>query len=536
MAITSGTPWENQRMPRYPRLKKSASFDVVVIGGGITGLSAAYFLKEAGKKVCLLERGHIGSGDTACTTAHLTYVTDIRFAQLVKVFGEARARTYWQGGATAIDAIETIANEHDIKCQFCRVPGFLHASLHGNKAEAKQLADEADLAHKLGFDARFVETAPLVNRPGILFSNQAKFHPMAYLAGLAKAVHGGGSVISEQTEVKEVEADPLRIKCDDLEIQCDYLVIATHVPMMGISGLVSATLLQTKLYPYSTYAIGAAIPRGRVAEMSLWDTSDPYYYLRIDRGTKNDYVIFGGGDHKSGQLGDNNAPFQDLKKTLKEILPEAQVDLRWSGQVIETNDGLPFIGETAERQFVATGFSGNGMTLGTLSGMMARDAVLKRENPWQKLFAVDRKKIRGGTWEYLTENVDYPYYYLKDRLAPAETTATRSVQRGSAKVVKIDGQRVACSRDSAGKLTSVSAVCTHMGCIVHWNGAEQSWDCPCHGSRFSPDGAVLAGPAETPLEPVKLPPAEKAKSTRSKNGKKPAEKGNRQLATMHKSR
>ncbi len=435
-----------------------------------------------------------------------------------------------------LNAIEAIAAEHEMKCEFRRVPGFLCAPLHENKGEAKQLESEADLARKLGFDARFVDTAPLVNRPAIRFSNQAKFHPMAYLAGLAKAVHGGGSVISEKSEVKEIESDPMRVKCDDLEIDCDYLVIATHVPMMGITGLVSATLFQTKLYPYSTYAIGAVIPRGQLSEMSLWDTSDPYYYLRIDGGTKNDYAIFGGGDHKTGQIADNNAPFQDLKKTLKEIVPQAQIDLCWSGQVIETNDGLPYIGETAERQFVATGFSGNGTTLGTLAGMMARDAVLGRENPWQKLFAVDRKKIRGGAWDYLKENIDFPYYYLKDRIAPAETTATRSIPRGSAAVVKLDGQRVACSRDDAGKLISVSAVCTHMGCIVHWNGAEKTWDCPCHGSRFSPDGAVVAGPAETPLEPVKLPPAERAKSTHSRNGKKPDGKSSRQCAAMQNSR
>ena len=520
MAIVSGTPWESKRMPRFPRLKKGGHFDVVVIGGGITGLSAAYFLKEAGRKVCLLERSHIGSGDTACTTAHLTYVTDIRLSRLVKTFGEDAARLFWQGGLAAVDAIERIANEHDIRYEFRRVPAFLHAQLHGNRGEAKQLEDEADLAAKLGFDARFVRSVPLVNRPGILFSNQAKFHPMAYLAGLAKAVHGGGSVISEETEAKEIESDPLRVKSDKLEIRCDYLVIATHVPMMGVTGLVSATLFQTKLYPYSTYAVGANIPRGQWAEMSLWDTSDPYYYLRIDSGQKSgqktDYAIFGGGDHKTGQIDDTNRPFDDLTHTLKQLLPEADIDRRWSGQVIETNDGLPYIGETAERQFVATGFAGNGITLGTLAGMMARDAALKRENPWQKLFAVDRKKIRGGTWEYLKENVDYPYYYVRDRLAPAESDSMRDVKRGSGQVVKIDGQRVACSRDASGKLTTVSAVCTHMGCLVHWNAAESTWDCPCHGSRFKPDGSVIAGPAETPLEPVKLSAIAKSKSRSAK--------------------
>ena len=425
MPITSGTPWESARLPRFPRLKKSGHYDVAVIGGGITGLSAAYFLKQAGKKVCLLERNHIGSGDTACTTAHLTYVTDMRLSKLVKNFGKQAAGAFWHGGATAIDAIEQIAAEHDIRCQFRRVPAFLHSALHGNKGEARELEDEARLAAELGFDAQFVKAAPLVDRPGILFSNQAKFHPMMYLAGLAEAVNGGGSVISEETEAKEFEADPMVVKSDKLQIKCDYLVIATHVPLMGVTGLVSATLFQTKLYPYSTYAIGAQIPRDKWSEMSLWDTGDPYYYLRIDRGAKTDYAIFGGGDHKTGQADDTNEPFDDLKKTLKELLPQAKIDRRWSGQVVETNDGLPFIGETAERQFVATGFAGNGMTLGTLSGMMARDAVLGYENPWQELFAANRKRIRGGTWAYLKENIDFPYYYLKDRISPADGQSSR---------------------------------------------------------------------------------------------------------------
>jgi Rieske Fe-S protein len=171
--------------------------------------------------------------------------------------------------------------------------------------------------------------------------------------------------------------------------------------------------------------------------------------------------------------------------------------------VIETNDGLPYMGETAQRQFVATGFSGNGMTFGTIAALMARDAVLGRENPWKKLFSVERKKIRGGTWDYLVENVDFPYYYLKDRLLSTEGTSTSRVKRGEGKLLNLDGERVACSRDADGKLHTVSANCTHMGCIVHWNKAEETWDCPCHGSRFQVDGTVLAGPAESSLEEVK---------------------------------
>ncbi len=184
--------------------------------------------------------------------------------------------------------------------------------------------------------------------------------------------------------------------------------------------------------------------------------------------------------------------------------------------MIETTDGLPYIGETAENQFVATGFSGNGMTFGTLAGLMARDAALKQDNPWSKLFSVSRKKLRGGIWNFLSENIDYPYYYVRDRISASAGTSVRAVKRGEGKILDLDGQKVACSRDAEGKVRTLSAYCTHLGCLVRWNGAEQTWDCPCHGSRFHPDGKVLAGPAERPLEAP-----EKSSKPEAKNGAKP---------------
>jgi Rieske Fe-S protein len=210
--------------------------------------------------------------------------------------------------------------------------------------------------------------------------------------------------------------------------------------------------------------------------------------------------------------------YKKLEEMLGRLIPTAKVDRRWTGQVIETNDGLPYIGETAERQFVATGFAGNGMTFGTLAAMMATDAILGQKNPWADLFSVNRKKVRGGTWDYITENVDYPYYMLRDWLKGAEADQPSQVKRGDGKILKIDGERVACSRDEDGKLHAVSAVCTHMGCLVHWNSTEHTWDCPCHGSRFEATGEVIGGPAEKPLEEVKIPAA-KRKAATAQNGK-----------------
>jgi len=209
-------------------------------------------------------------------------------------------------------------------------------------------------------------------------------------------------------------------------------------------------------------------------------------------------VIFGGEDHKTGQAENTNACFGRLERSLLQVIPDAKVTHRWSGQVIETPDGLPYIGETAERQFAATGFSGNGMTFGTLAGIMATDYVLGRKNPWTDLFNPRRKTLRSA-WNYLVENKDYPYYMFRGRFAGAAEQQLRSIPRGRGKVIEYKGQQVAAYRDESGTVALRSAICTHMGCLVDWNDAERTWDCPCHGSRFEPDGSVIAGPSEQPL-------------------------------------
>ena len=233
-----------------------------------------------------------------------------------------------------------------------------------------------------------------------------------------------------------------------------------------------------------------------------WDTSDPYYYLRIDPQRTDDYAIFGGEDCKTGQEADPQAVFRRLEKRLHDVLPQAVVQDRWLGQVVETNDGLPFIGESAGQQFIATGFCGNGFTLGTLSAMMARDRYLSRKNPWFELFAVNRRKFHGGTWRYVTENLDYPYYMLRDRLIKAEGDSTDDLKVGEGKILKLNGKKAAAYRGQDGRVHFLSPVCTHLKCIVHWNSADKTWDCPCHGSRFKATGEVFSGPAEEPLENI----------------------------------
>jgi Rieske Fe-S protein len=213
-------------------------------------------------------------------------------------------------------------------------------------------------------------------------------------------------------------------------------------------------------------------------------------------------VLLGGEDHKTGQEEDPNTRFARLEDALTRLCPEIEITHRWSGQVIETIDGLPYIGEMAPRQFAATGFSGNGMTFGTLGAMMAADAATGRTNPWAELFDLKRTKVLGGLWDYLRENKDYPYYLIRDRFAGPETRSLRAIPRGAGRIAEVDGRRVAAYRGPDGAVTLLSPVCTHMGCHVAWNTAENAWECPCHGSRFKPTGQVISGPAEAPLERI----------------------------------
>ncbi len=502
--MTSQSFWrETAPSLRFPPLDNDLKADVVVVGGGITGLTAAYLLLKARKSVVVLDRDRVGGGETGQTTAHLTYQTDTRLGELVDQFGRDHAQAVWDAGVSAMDQIQEIVQAEGIECELARVPGFLVAAREKDaKKEAETLSREAVLASELGFDASFLEAAPVSSRPAMRLGNQLKFHPLKYLAGLAAKIVQMGGRIFEQSDVTEFQESPLLVKVREHVVQCNHVILATHVPLQATRSTVTATLLQSKLALYSTYAIGAQVPQGTVPEMLWWDTADPYLYLRVEKRVGHDYVILGGEDHKTGQEEDTELRYHRLVTELGFLVPEAVPKHRWSGQVIETVDGLPYIGDIGGGFFLGTGFAGNGMTFGTLTAMMAQDAIAGAKNPWTDLFAVDRKKL-SATWDYLTENKDYPYYLVKGRLAGGEPGGLASVKPGEGKVLKLGGGKAAAYRDESGLLHMHSAVCPHMGCIVAWNEAEKTWDCPCHGSRFKSSGEVFGGPAECGLGPWK---------------------------------
>jgi len=486
-----------------PKLERDIDVDVVVVGGGITGLTTAYLLLAGGKSVALLERARCGQIDTGHTSAHLTMVTDVRLSDLASRFGKPHAQAAWDAGLAAIGQIDAIVQAHDIECDFAWVDGYLHApGGTQSRRDLDALRDDASLAVDLGFDATFGDAVPFAGAPGVRFENQARFHPRKYLAGLVEAIRAKGGEIYEHSNADEFSDDPIGVKSNHHLARCRDIVIATHNPLVGLANMASATLFQTKLALYTSYVIAAKVARGRVPDALFWDTADPYHYIRLGSQHDGEIVIVGGEDHKTGQTTDTNSCFERLEEFLAGMLPDAAVTHRWSGQVIETPDGLPYIGRMTDHQYAATGFSGNGLTFGTVAAIMIADAIQGIRNPWADLFEPGRAAVRRGLWEYLKENVDYPYYMVRDRFAGPEGRSLRAVKRGEGKIIERGGSKVAAYRDLKGATILRSPICTHMGCLVGFNPAERTWDCPCHGSRFKPNGEGIAGPAETPLPPV----------------------------------
>jgi glycine/D-amino acid oxidase-like deaminating enzyme/nitrite reductase/ring-hydroxylating ferredoxin subunit len=484
----------------YPALNEDLTVDVGIVGGGITGCISAYLLKRAGLRVALLERNQCGDGETGHTTAHLSYVTDKRLHKLVDDFGIDVAQAVWEAGTTAIDLIEQIVEAEDIDCDFTRLPGYLHAAWDAeDDRDRRSLERDNQAATSIGLSPVLLDFVPVANRFGIRFANQATFHPLKFLAAVLRHVDGEGSRVFEQTQVDEI-SDDATIHANGRRVACRYVIVATHVPLQGKSGALPAALLQSRLAAFNSYAVAAKLPAETAEESLLWDTSDPYYYLRLENRGDFQTAIFGGEDHKTGQQADDAEPFAALTERLHDIFPQAEMTDLWSGQVIETNDQLPLIGETAENQFVATGFAGNGLTFGAFAALLIRDAIVQQPNAWQDLFSPTRVHLKGGTWRYLKESIDFPRYLALDRLTLGGNDTLDDVPIGSGRVLTLDGKHVAVHRDAQGELNCVSAVCSHLGCLVRWNRAEQTWDCPCHGSRFASSGKVIAGPAEQPLE------------------------------------
>jgi glycine/D-amino acid oxidase-like deaminating enzyme/nitrite reductase/ring-hydroxylating ferredoxin subunit len=491
-------------------LTSDLTADVCVVGAGIAGLTTAYLLARDGRSVIVIDAGHVGGGQTAMTTAHLSSVIDDTFKEILRLHGPDGARLAYESHGRAIDRIEAICEDEQINCGFERVAGHLFL---GRKQKDAVLDAELEAARAVGATVERCAKTPVVGLnagPSLMFADQGQFHPLKYLHGLAGAlVRRGGRVYSSTRAIEATGGEAARVKtAAGHTITASAIVVATNAPFNDL------VAIHTKQAPYHTYAIGARVAPGAITPALYWDTEDPYHYIRLQRTTNQelggdnpdavDILIVGGEDHKAGQASDAGARFERLEAWMREHFPAAgEVAFHWSGQVMETVDGLAFIGRNpldADNVYVVTGDSGMGLTHGTIAGMLITDLIQQRPNPWEELY--DPARVRtGAAVEWVKENFNVALQY-KSWLTRGDVASADEIAPGGGAVMLESGRKIAVYRDERGELHRRSAVCPHLGCIVAWNPAASSWDCPCHGSRFDKLGGVISGPASKGLDTV----------------------------------
>jgi glycine/D-amino acid oxidase-like deaminating enzyme/nitrite reductase/ring-hydroxylating ferredoxin subunit len=483
-----------------------------VIGAGISGLTTAYLLQRLGSDVVVLDAHGPAAGETGRTTAHLTAVLDDRFHELEKLFGAEGARLAADSHRTAIDLIEAIVQDESIDCDFERLDGYLVCT---DATLRKQFDEEAEAVQRAGFSDverrdSVAASGVLLEGPALRFPRQGAFHIGRYIDGLADAFRKrGGKLVSKSRAVSVKGGRDARVElANGTSLGADHIVVATNTPF------IDRVAMHTKQAAYRTYVVGFEVPKDSFPPMLLWDMEDPYHYVRRVRGIDHDVVIVGGEDHKTGEANDSPARYDRLESWARANLRSLGViTYRWSGQVMEPVDGLAFIGRNPlddDNVYIVTGDSGNGMTHGTIAGMLLADLVGGRSNPWEKLYDPSRKTLKSVP-TFVSENVDSVAHLVKDHIRGGDVHERDDIRFGEGAVIRDGMSHIAVYRDRDGSFQERSAVCTHLGCIVQWNSGEKSWDCPCHGSRFAIDGSVLNGPAAAPLKAVQadeMPPAE----------------------------
>jgi glycine/D-amino acid oxidase-like deaminating enzyme/nitrite reductase/ring-hydroxylating ferredoxin subunit len=512
--ITSGkniSYWLNTVSPlAFETLNKQTETEVLIIGAGIAGLSTAYQLLKSGRKVLIVEDGYIGSGESGRTTAHLTCALDDRYYEIEKAFGEDGSKIAASSHVSAINWIEDTVKSEAINCDFKRVNGYLF--IHPTDTK-ENLEKELEATQKAGLKTVWMDNIPVLSAesgPCILFPDQGQFHIMKYLHGLANKVIELGGQIYTNTHARHVNQNGA--ECNGYEVRAQHIVVATNSPVNDF------LTIHNKQYPYRTYVIGMQIPKGSVTHNLWWDTGDqkskwvtaPYHYVRLQSlDTENDLLIVGGNDHKTGQADDEDITeedrYDDLIQWTKKRFPSAKnVMYKWSGQVMEPVDYMAFIGRNPgdKNVYIITGDSGNGMTHSTIGAMLVTDLINGKENKWSELYEPKRSPLHSSK-TFITEMANTAKQYA-DYLTKADITETDELESGQGAILSKGLKRIAVYKDEKKNISAFSAVCPHLGCIVQWNAEEKSFDCPCHGSRFTTDGKVINGPATIGLQPMDL--------------------------------
>jgi glycine/D-amino acid oxidase-like deaminating enzyme/nitrite reductase/ring-hydroxylating ferredoxin subunit len=492
--------WMDAAAPiTVPPLTGNAEADVCVVGAGIAGMSTAYLLARQGRSVIVLDDGHPGGGETSRTTAHLTNVLDDRYEQVERMHGEEGARIAAESHTQAIEMVGRIVADEKIDCDYRRLDAYLFVP-PGDPFD--KLDRELEAARRAGLPGvTREERVPFRNfetGPCLRFPQQARFHPLAYMAGLLQAIQRAGGRVHTQAHVEEISEEPVHVKtARGHQVKARDIVVATNSPVNTL------VRMHTKMAPYRTYVITAAVPEDTVVDALYYDTPWPYHYARLQRFGAETLLIVGGEDHKTGQEDDAMERYIRLEQWAKERFPTmGAIRHRWSGQVMEPVDDIAYIGRDSQSShlYMITGDSGMGMTHGTIGGILISELILGRRHRWASLYDPGRVTLRAAG-EFAKENLNVAARYA-DYVTGGEVDSQDEVAAGTGAIVRQGLRKLAVYREPGGALHVMTAVCPHLGCIVAWNSEEKTWDCPCHGSRFDAKGRVLNGPAVKPLELV----------------------------------
>jgi len=483
----------------YAAMPGNTSVDVAVLGGGITGLTAAVLLKRLSKTVAVIEARRIAEGVTGHTTAKVTSQHKLIYDALIKRHGEQKARLYAEANEAAIDRIEAFVNEKSIDCDFRRLPAYVYTE---DEDVLGQLEAEVEAAQRVGLPASLVRKAPLPFpiQGAVRFENQAQFHIRKYLLPLAEEIPGDGSHIFEYTRALNVkEGVRCRVETDRGNVFAKDVIVATHVPFTFKGQFWG------KATPQREYGIAARIEPTRALKGMFISAESPTRSVRTASRNGETALIVVGESHKTGEEPDTERRYRNLEGWARERFGVTEFENRWSSQDYYSFDGLPYVGRIGARSehvYVAMAFAAWGLTNGTAAAMLLSDLIAGKENRWADLYDPTRTSPFASKSLY-EEGASQAVHFVKDRLeGSAEDTS--AVAPGEGKIVGAPGNQTAVYRDSQGEVHAVSARCTHLGCIVSWNPAETSWDCPCHGSRFSVGGEVLQGPAVRDLDKKEL--------------------------------
>ena len=478
--------------------------DVAVLGGGIAGLNVAAALKARGRTVAVVEAARILEGVTGNTTAKVTASHGLLYGHLVEKFGEARARAYADAQQAAIEHIARTAETEGIECNLVRTPSYIYSQ---DGAEAGKLQAEAEAARSVGLPVEFTTDTrlPYPVAGAVRYDEQARFHPRKYLLALAERVPGDGSVILERTRALDVdEGDPCVVTTDRGVIRAQHVVVATHIPFLD-RGLYFA-----RQFPIRDYVVAGRLGERPVEGMYL-STESPTHSIRVTEDEEGGLLLIVGGEgHTTGRADDTDQRYGRLEKWTNERFGVTDFTHRWSTQDYTSTDRVPFIGRFrpgAKRLWVATAFGAWGMTNGTVSGLLLADLVTGEDSPWAEVFDPLRVTPAATNMKtFVKENAAVAKELVTGYLAPGDVGSVDDLAPGEAAVIRSGLSKTAAYRDEDGTVHAVSARCTHLGCVVAWNAAEKSWDCPCHGSRFDMDGKVLQGPAVKDLERQRAEP------------------------------